>query len=429
MPGELHVREKSLGNFVDTSKFIDYTIVNPKKLPRDLQVNLCQRCHLQGISVVNEGKTIFDWKPAMMDSEMMNVFMPRFANDNNGKFIMASHADRMKQSRCYIQSGTMTCLTCHNPHVSVKFTPIEHFNSVCGSCHNSDTHNELCAAPMSVRMTKKDNCVECHMPMSETMDIPHVMVHDHWIKKPVVYADKDKVQKFLGLKCLTTDHPTNLLKAEGYLEFYDAYVARPNLFDSVQFYLLRVADTTSSRYINAWIHFYYLQNDFKNVVRMAGKLNAGAIIDAYAVYRIADAFYNLKDYKNALIYINRALQLRPAELEFKTKQGDIYVMMKDMKNAEQSYSEVIQWNPDYAMAYCNLGYVKFSTGDFDAAKKNYETALSLDPDYEQALFNEAQLYLVQQNRDAAIVVIQGILKRDPDNDKARVIIEQLRNTL
>jgi tetratricopeptide (TPR) repeat protein len=131
----------------------------------------------------------------------------------------------------------------------------------------------------------------------------------------------------------------------------------------------------------------------------------------------------------ALIYINHALQLRPAELEFKTKQGDIYVMMMNMKSAEQAYSEVIQWNPDYAMAYCNLGYVKFSTGDFDAAKKNYETALSLDPDYEQALFNEAQLYLVQQNRDAAITAIQRILKRDPNNDKARTIMEQLRNTL
>ena len=428
-PGELHVREKSLGIFVDTSKFIDYTIVNPKKLPRDLQVNLCQRCHLQGISVVNEGKTIFDWKPAMMDSEVMNVFMPRYENDNNGKFIMASHADRMKQSQCYIQSGTMTCLTCHNPHVSVKFTPLEHFNSVCSSCHNSNVHNELCSAPMAQRMAKQDNCIECHMPMSETMDIPHVMVHDHWIKKPVIYADKNKVEKFIGLKCLTTDHPSDLLKAEGYLQFFDAYISSPNLLDSVQYYLDRSHDTISSRSADAYIHYYYLKNDYKDVVKTSAKVNLKDATDAYTIYRIADAYYNLSDYKNALVYVNRSLQLRPAELLFKIKQGDIYVMLNDFKNAEQAYSEVIKWNPDYTVAYCNLGYVKFVMRDFDAATKNYEAALALDPDYEQALFNETQLYLVQDNKPSAIGTLKKILKRDPNNAKAQQILQQLNSTL
>jgi Flp pilus assembly protein TadD len=426
-PGEIHVREKSLGHFVDTSKFIDYTIVNPKKLPRDLQVNLCQRCHLQGISVINEGKTIFDWKPAMMDSEIMNVFMPRYENDNNGKFIMASHADRMKMSQCYIQSGTMTCLTCHNPHVSVKFSPVGHFNNVCSSCHSTNTHNELCTAPMADRLAKKDNCVECHMPMSETMDIPHVMVHDHWIKKPVVYADKNKIQKFIGLKCLTTDHPSDLLKAEGYLEFYDAYVANPQLLDSIQFYLARVTDSTSTRAINAWIYFYYLKNDFTKITCIAAKM--GDCIDPYTIYRIGDAYYNLNDYKNALVYINRALKLRPAELLFKTRQGDIYVMMNDMKSASQAYSDVLTWNPDYAMAYCNLGYVKFMMGDYDVAKKNYDMALALDPDYTQALFNEAQLFLVRQNKNAAVDAIKKILKHDPGNIKAQTIMQQLSGTI
>src|SRR5207244_3066802 len=128
-PGETHVNEKTRGILVDTSKYIDYSIVNPKKLQRDVQVELCQRCHLQGISVLNDGKTFFDFKPGQPLNTVMNVFMPRYKGGQE-KFIMASHADRMKQSKCYLNSN-MTCLTCHNPHISVKFTPENHFNDAC----------------------------------------------------------------------------------------------------------------------------------------------------------------------------------------------------------------------------------------------------------------------------------------------------------
>jgi len=96
-PGSLHVKEKMAGNLVDTSKFIDYTIVNPKKLPPDLQMEICQRCHLQGNAVLKPGKTFFDFRPGMRLSDVMDVYLPRYKGDDE-RFIMASHADRIKQS-------------------------------------------------------------------------------------------------------------------------------------------------------------------------------------------------------------------------------------------------------------------------------------------------------------------------------------------
>ena len=51
-PGELHVQQKLAGVIVDTSKYIDYSIVNPSNLSKDLQFDVCQRCHLQGTSVL-----------------------------------------------------------------------------------------------------------------------------------------------------------------------------------------------------------------------------------------------------------------------------------------------------------------------------------------------------------------------------------------
>src|ERR1044071_3723691 len=43
-PGSLHVAQKKAGNIVDTSRYIDYTIVNPRKPSPDLQFDVCQRC-------------------------------------------------------------------------------------------------------------------------------------------------------------------------------------------------------------------------------------------------------------------------------------------------------------------------------------------------------------------------------------------------
>ena len=179
-PGEIHVREKMAGHIVDTSRYIDYSIVNPRNLPRDLQMDLCQRCHLQGIAVLNEGKGFFDFKPGMRLQEVFNVFLPRYTNSHE-RFIMASQADRLRLSPCYLNSE-MTCITCHNPHLSVEATGKEQYNNACLSCH-AGPREEVCAVPMAERMAEGDDCSGCHMPRSGSVDIPHVNITDHCISR------------------------------------------------------------------------------------------------------------------------------------------------------------------------------------------------------------------------------------------------------
>ncbi|MBA2423168.1 MAG: pilus assembly protein TadD, partial [Chitinophagales bacterium] len=280
-PGEVHVNEKQKGILVDTSINIDYTIVNPANLSRDLQVELCQRCHLQGISVLNEGKTFFDFKPGQPLNSVMNVFMPRYEG-GEGKFIMASHADRMKQSKCYISSN-MSCLTCHNPHISVKFTPAAHFNDACKSCHNTQEKN--CKLSIDQRLKKNNNnCYECHMPVSETMDIPHVTVHDHRIHVPVSEEQKKQIQRFVGLECMTTKNPSPLLVAEGYLQTYEAFSQQPYLLDSAAYYLNKITDKSAAHLNETEIRYHYLKNDYDGVVAASVNLVPEKVNNAWSAY-------------------------------------------------------------------------------------------------------------------------------------------------
>ena len=243
-PGEIHVLEKLAGNTVDTSKYIDYTIVNPTDLSRDLQMDLCQRCHLQGLAVLEDGKTFFDFKPGMELSSVMNVFLPRYT-DSHEKFIMASQADRLRLSKCYTKSE-MTCLTCHNPHHSVRKLDKTDFNQPCISCHATKKVNE-CNIDIAKRMDNNNDCVTCHMPPSGSTDIPHINITDHFISKvtsinhpnKVEASEKASIAQFLGLQILTKKDPTPLDMARGYIAMYDKNVEADAILDSAHYYLIQ----------------------------------------------------------------------------------------------------------------------------------------------------------------------------------------------
>ena len=50
------------------------------------------------------GKTFRDFRPGMRLSDVMDIYMPVYKG-NEDAHIMASHAERMKQSRCFIVSA------------------------------------------------------------------------------------------------------------------------------------------------------------------------------------------------------------------------------------------------------------------------------------------------------------------------------------
>ncbi|MGB0178254.1 MAG: hypothetical protein ACPF9D_13900, partial [Owenweeksia sp.] len=230
-PGELHVKRMLNGDYVDTAYATDYSIVNPRKLSVELQFEVCQRCHLQGNAVLQEGRSFLDFKPGMKLSEVMNVFLPRYSNSDN-RFIMASHVDRFKQSECFKQSEEYNCASCHNPHISVKETNVRRFNDQCKSCHGN-TAKQVCSAPEKLLKAEDFNCVKCHMPASGPVDIPHVTVHDHYVRKPLkVKTDTTGISRFLGLTAINNPNPDLRSKTLAYLQQYERFDPFPYYLDS-----------------------------------------------------------------------------------------------------------------------------------------------------------------------------------------------------
>ncbi|MCD6019249.1 MAG: hypothetical protein K0S53_2370 [Bacteroidetes bacterium] len=472
-PGSIHVAQRQTGSRIDTSRYIDYSIVNPAKLSIDAQFDICQRCHLQGNTILKEGKSFYDFKPGMKLNDFMTVFLPKYKNADD-EFIMASHADRLKQSACFVKSlekatsetskeeshklkpykDALTCVTCHNPHVSVRETNPNVFNDACLKCHDGGTQktkgigeakgieekegtiSKLFCSKKGI--TKISNCVNCHMPKSGSIDIPHVTVHDHYIRKPMTKKDKDAIKEFIGLYAINDKNPGHYTRAKAYLNQYEKFENKAYYLDSAASYLNDQTEINLKTNFALLVQLCFIKNDFGKMIEYVNRLTDTYILNnllirksysndhAWTSYRIGEAFYNLGEVQRAINYYRKAVDLAPYEPDFKNKFGTALAAKGLLPNAEKELTEILKENPKHVSALTNLGFVKLKQGSIQEAEQLYFKALTLDPDYEPLLMNIAGLYAYKKDFKQAELYVNKILKRNPGNGKARQALQQLK---
>lgn len=415
-PGKIHVEEKKNGITVDIAKKTDFSIVNPSKLSWDLQMSICQRCHLQGNAILKPNKTFFDFKPGMHLNEVMSVFMPRYENDNS--FVMASHPDRLAQSACFIKSkGKLTCITCHNPHKSYEVTPAVHFNAACTKCHTD------CSLPLAKRTQNQNNCFSCHMPKSNTVDIPHVTITDHYIRKRATPTQTQKIKKFIGLISINDPNADLATKAKAYLKYYESFLSEKQLLDSVSLWLRFL--TNNKEFDNINIQYLFVSGKPLDIVKT---YNSKAIIglDAWSYYRLGEAFEYANLFQKALTFYNQALNLKPLQLDFMDKKGSIYIALNQFQYAISTLSNVIKYNPDHVSALNNIGFAYLNINKLDSAFYFYNRALGADPDYVPAITNIAGLCNVQGKVNEAKFWLKKAIKLQPNNLELKETLKSFR---
>ncbi len=424
-PGSFHVEEKMAGNIVDTAKTPDYSIVNPRRLSTELQNNICQRCHLQGIAVINEGKTFFDFRPGMKLKEVMNVFMPQYEGAEN-KMIMASHVERMKKSNCFIKSGKMSCITCHNPHVSVKFTPRNQYLSACQGCH-LQAPQAVCSETELARKKNGNDCVICHMPKNGSIDIPHVAVTDHFIRKNIVQSkEQQKIKSFLGLKSFNNDSPEPMIIARAFMEFFERYNPNIGLIDSGFFYLKKQQQVSpKANLVKDYVRAYFLLKNYQQVVQQIKGVSSNQMNDAWTAYRIGESFFMQDDFNNALNWYKRATELKPLALDFQSKLATCFIALGQKTEAMKVIEKIISENPNHVAARTNGGFLLMDQGKNAMAYDWMKKAHNLDPDYEQNLINLAVWYHNNQQDELAKKTIVHLLKKHPNNEQAKMMMSQL----
>lgn len=178
-PGEAHAKlYQELQSAELEASDIDPKIVHPGKLDRRRSESICGQCHLHGDIVVHPpGREIWDF----VAGEDLAETRLHYKHDKPGDFkdSFTGHFDQMWQSKCYLHSETLTCLTCHDPHqVEPAVDRVALRSQQCNRCHGEDEH---CGLPLDQRIKQAENrCTECHMPSIES-DVPHTSTTSHLI--------------------------------------------------------------------------------------------------------------------------------------------------------------------------------------------------------------------------------------------------------
>jgi hypothetical protein len=431
-PGSLHVAKIQRGEITDTAVEADRTIVNPARLSPTLRMEICQRCHLQGNAVLADGKGFLDFKPGMELRSVMDVYLPRYEGAED-QFIMASHADRLKLSKCFQVSKTLDCTTCHNPHQSVRTLGSGHFNLQCQTCHTPNQENE-CTTPSHERLQKGDNCVGCHMPVSGSIDIPHVTVHDHRIAVPKPRT-ASKQGAFVGLQSINNANPSAKSRVLAYLQQFEQFGGEAYLLDSALVLLNQMGDKEQPE---LWVRYFFLKQQFSALVDFLKSKKTKdwlalwstretANRHAWTCYRVAEAYLQTNAPELGMAYIQQAIALAPLVAKFHQKQAALYIKLQQPAAAMKVYSVLERDFPESAETYASLGYLWMASGQLKRSAEYLNKAYALDPDDPKVWMNKAAWAMASGDPKNAEIWLVKVLKADPANAKALQALKMIQS--
>jgi len=173
---------------------------------------------------------------------------------------------------------------------------------------------------------------------------------------------------------------------------------------------------------------YGYKEDWKNAILYINKVIEVAPKDSTAYFQRAIFKEAIKDYKGAIEDYTIQGKINPSEPDNFFLRGIDRQKIKDYKNATADYNTTIKMEPDNPDAYRFRGQIKEIKKNYLGALKDYNKALSIRP-YSNAFYDRAKLYYKLKNYKKALHDFNNALEIDStivDAYRLKGVIE-LRN--
>ena len=399
-PGRAHIQAMQSG------KTPEGTIVNPARLSRERQLELCMQCHLETTSfrlpsaITRYTRGIFSYRPGepLADYSLHFDKPPKSGNDD--KFEIAHAAYRLRQSACFQKSNpSMLCTTCHNPHdIPRGEAAARHYTAVCLRCH-ADLVQKLVA---SNRHTASQDCTGCHMPKRRTDDVVHVVMTDHYIQRrkpardllpPLAERIETDDNSYRGPVDLY--YPPNLQDGSQQELYLAAAQVRQgaNLTDGIS-----RLEGAIQKHHPAEAGFYF---ELAEAYRKSGKPDKAIAVFEQTIRRKPDFWPAIQGLGATLARSGRlpeaketllkASAMMPENASVLNDLGLVYVGAGETREAVDVLQKASRIDPDYPDTFNNLGGALSRLGDRPGAEAAYRTAIQVQPDFAEAHRNLANL--------------------------------------
>jgi hypothetical protein len=153
-PGAEHVaRERSA--HPPAAGSAETAIVNPARLIRDRQLDVCALCHAGAVDPIGPSMA---FRPGDVATDYLKIVTPP---PDAPVDVHGNQVNALKVSKCFT-SGTLTCSTCHNVHETQQVA--DAFSVKCLRCHEARS----CPRFRRLGQAIVGHCVACHMPEGES---------------------------------------------------------------------------------------------------------------------------------------------------------------------------------------------------------------------------------------------------------------------
>jgi predicted CXXCH cytochrome family protein len=412
-PGRAHVEAAQRK---DTAN-IGASILNPAKLPRDRQMEVCLQCHLESTSralpysIIRYGRRPFSYRPdEPLASHVLHFERADAAQED--RFEIAHAAYRLRKSACFAASR-MTCTTCHDPHQARRGAgAVAHYRAACQGCH-ARAHRAT------------EDCTACHMPRRRTDDVVHVVMTDHYIqrRKPArdllaPLAEQRDSEETAYRGPVVPYYPASLAGADQLYEAAAQVAEGANLTEGIAKLQSAIAAHKPGE-----ARFYY---ELAKAQERAGEAARAVSLYEEALRRRPDydaamrglalARKEMRDYTGAAAALQGATSVAAATL-----RGEVLLLAGKTAEAEavlrpavvrdpddpdarsnwaqallalgrnedsiRELKEALRIDPAHPVANNNLANALTAAGRFDQAERYYRLAIEIRPKYAEAHFN------------------------------------------
>jgi tetratricopeptide (TPR) repeat protein len=392
-PGAAHVKAATTPG--TNLAAIRGAIINPLRLGRDRQLDVCRQCHLETTSlplpnsIWRFDKSAFSFRPGdrLQDSVLYFDHKPDTGYDD--RLEVAHQAYRLAKSKCF-RSTSMTCTTCHNPHqVLYGEQAAQHYVAVCKSCHAAP-HAAL--APASVPRINGQTCLDCHMWRRRTDDAVHVVMTDH------------DIQRFKPKRDMLARLTETIPLYQGEVVPYDLDSAAQGPDRELYFAVAQVKDGSNLK---------------AGIVRLRADLDRLQPKHAEFYFELGSACYKVGDPTEAVHWLEEALRRRkryPAALR---ELSATLLLADDLPKAAEIGRQTIAMQPADTEALTNLGNIYLRQGRISEAQVVLQRALSLNADLPEANNLLGIIWLGQKDTQKAEVAFRTAIRSQPDMPEAQ----------
>ena len=339
-------------------------IVKPAQLSRERLLDVCGQCHSNAIK--HRGPA-FSYRPGQPLEESYRMATSRHPEEDH----VANQMKYMRESKCFQQSETLTCITCHDPH-KVSTSTTDHSSSAtsCLKCHQIDRCSQRPHVPVAVQ----DNCAGCHMPARNKIQVHFETESDSKVAPVKAYEHRIAI------------YPTATQEV-----LYDWYRQQPGDDDR------RKATELASTLSQHWIEeAERCRRDHRLLAAMDAYRNAIRFVPSAEIQsRLTEAtqlrtaidekwfqairLIRQEKYPEAIVTLEAMLQINPDLAKVHGKLGAVYATLGQREKATSHLKLVATLAPDDAYGAGMLGWISFLDGNYETAIEQYKIADEIEP--------------------------------------------------